>query len=217
MTTPSPSFNPARVSRLVETYRAGAFFMADDRTGRINAYTADPRAIIPLTQEAGLYIPRSLRKRVRDATFRITSDACFEEVILACARRRREGTWISRSLAALYIDAHRAGHAHSVEAWLDAEGHSTLVGGLYGVAVGAVFCGESMFSRPELGGTDASKVCLVHLINHLNAKGFQLLDSQLSNPHIAQFGSFEISHSAYLKQLTHLRDDERPWHPFGAS
>jgi leucyl/phenylalanyl-tRNA--protein transferase len=216
MTTPSPSFNPARVSRLVETYRAGGFFMSDDRTGRINAYTADPRAIIPLTHDAGLHVPRSLRKRVRDAAFRITSDACFEEVILACARRRREGTWISKPLAALYIDAHRAGHAHSVEAWLDTDGESRLVGGLYGVAVGAVFCGESMFSRPELGGTDASKVCLVHLINHLNARRFQLLDSQLSNPHIAQFGSFEISHNAYVEQLARLRDDERPWHPFGA-
>lgn len=203
------------------------FLMADERSGRIGAYEADPRAIVPLRAEEGLRLSRTLMQRVRSGRFRITTDRCFSRVIGACAEERSEGTWISPPLAALYIALHESGeaqgvHAHSVEAWLDdsagddAEGKGSplLVGGLYGVAVGAVFCGESMFSRPALGGTDASKVCLVHLIRHLNARGFELLDSQIWNPHLARFGAFEIPATEYRERVEALRDRVVGWLPF---
>ena len=193
--------------------------MADERTGRVDAYEHDPRAIIPLTRRDGLRVSRSLMQRVRSRRFTITTDACFDRVILACAERRTEGTWISPELANLYLALHRAGsrrhvHAHSIEAWVDAPGGPSLVGGLYGVAVGAAFCGESMFSRPDLGGTDASKVCLVHLIHHLNARGFRMLDSQIWNPHLARFGLVRLPKAAFKKSLAALRDTELAWEPF---
>ncbi len=220
MTDDAPqSPTPSTVETLRDLYRRGMFLMADNGAGPIRAYTADPRAVIPLSESEGLRIPRSLRQRVASARFRITSDTCFERVITACAETRREGAWISPELAAAYIHLHRAGenhpvHAHSIEAWLDTGGTPTLVGGLYGVAVGAIFCGESMFSRPDLGGTDASKVCLVHLIRHLNARAFQLLDSQIWNPHIAQFGCKELPARAFRARLLALRDQPTPWSPF---
>lgn len=204
-------------------YRRGMFLMADERTGRIRAYRADPRAVIPLTPEQGLTVPRSLRQRVRSGKFRVTTDAAFRRVMHACSMRRREGTWISTPLIDLYVALHEAGpgtgehagvHAHSIEAWLDTDAGPTLVGGLYGVAVGAIFCGESMFSRPDLGGTDASKVALVHLIHHLNARGFKVLDSQLWNPHLAQFGCTEIRARRFEALMLEHRDDARPWLPF---
>lgn len=204
---------------LRDLYRRGMFLMADERTGRIEAFEADPRAVVPLTEKEGLRIPRSLHQRVRSGRFRVTSDACFGRVIAACAEEREEGTWISPVLAALYIALHESGevdgvHAHSVEAWLDSPDGPALVGGLYGVAVGAVFCGESMFSRPREGGTDASKVCLVHLIRHLNARGFALLDSQIWNAHLARLGAMEIPATAYRAHVAELRDRARAWHPF---
>lgn len=204
---------------LRDLYRRGMFLMADERSGRIGAYEADPRAIVPLREEDGLRIPRSLRQRVRSGRFRVTSDVCFGRVIEACAEGRAEGTWISPELAALYIALHESGerdgvHAHSVEAWVDGAEGPVLVGGLYGVAVGAVFCGESMFSRPREGGTDASKVCLVHLIRHLNDRGFEMLDSQIWNPHLARFGAKEIPAKAYREQLQARRERSVGWDPF---
>lgn len=204
---------------LRDLYRRGIFLMADERTGRIEAFEADPRAVVPLREEDGLRIPRSLGQRVRSGRFRVTSDVCFGRVIAACAEEREEGTWISPALAALYTALHESGevdgvHAHSVEAWVDGSEGPTLVGGLYGVAVGAVFCGESMFSRPREGGTDASKVCLVHLIRHLRARGFEMLDSQIWNPHLARFGATEIPASAYRARLAALRDRVLRWPPF---
>ncbi|MBX3315321.1 MAG: leucyl/phenylalanyl-tRNA--protein transferase [Phycisphaeraceae bacterium] len=204
---------------LRDLYRRGMFLMADEERGEINAYEADPRAIVPLREEDGLRIPRSLRQRVRSGRFRVTSDVCFGRVIEACAEAREGGTWISPPLAALYTALHASGerdgvHAHSVEAWVDGPEGALLVGGLYGVAVGAVFCGESMFSRPGEGGTDASKVCLVHLIRHLNERGFELLDSQIWNPHLARFGAREISASMYRARLSELRDRKVGWGPF---
>lgn len=212
---------PSPVETLRDVYRRGMFLMADNGIGPIRAYTADPRALIPPSESDGLRIPRSLRQRVASNRFRITSDTCFDRVINACADASRDGAWISPELARAYIDLHHAGeghtvHAHSVEAWLDDGPTPTLVGGLYGVAVGAVFCGESMFSRPDLGGTDASKVCLVHLIRHLNARSFQLLDSQIWNPHIAQFGCKELAAKAFRARLLELRDRHTPWSPFPA-
>lgn len=207
------------VALLRRLYRRGQFLMADERTGRIDAYDADPRAIIPLSAAEGLHFPRSLLQRVRSRRFTITSDEAFREVITACSASRADGTWISPALIDLYTDLHRAPardhvHAHSIEAWAPGPNGRVLVAGLYGVAVGAVFCGESMFSRPEMGGTDGSKVCLVHLVHHLVRRGFRLLDSQIWNPHLGRFGCRPIPRSTFRKALRDLRDLETPWASF---
>jgi leucyl/phenylalanyl-tRNA---protein transferase len=232
-------------------YRAGIFPMANPRTGAIDWWSPDPRAIMPLPiqlarrasegsssqarsrpSEACVHFSRSLMQRVRSGRFTITSDVAFHEVIRACATPRPVGeAWISPSLVHAYTLLHDAGHAHSVEAWLSAEapvaeGRSEapvvrtirgvahrLVGGLYGVHIGAAFFGESMFSRPTLGGTDASKVCLVHLWTHLVRRGFELLDTQLSNEHMEQFGVVEIPREEYLKRLARAIQRPVEWGP----
>ncbi|MEM6756086.1 MAG: leucyl/phenylalanyl-tRNA--protein transferase [Planctomycetota bacterium] len=183
--------SPAMV---LAAYRAGAFPMADDRHGRVGWFSPDPRALLPLDDR--FRVRRSLAKRVRHAGYRVTFDHCFADVIHACATAPRpddSGTWISRDIEAAYVELHHAGYAHSVEAWVDDQ----LVGGLYGVALGAAFFGESMFSR----ATDASQVCLVKLVEHLRACGFALLDTQFVNPHLEQFGVIELSRADYLVRL----------------
>ena len=181
---------------LLRAYARGIFPMADPRTGRIAYYSPDPRAVFPLD---GLHVPRSLARVVRSGTFELRSDAAFAEVIARCAEPRpgRRETWLSDRLIGAYLDLHRRGFAHSVEAWRDGR----LVGGLYGVHTGAAFFGESMFSRPELGGTDASKVCLVALVEWLRAGSFRLLDTQFSTPHLERFGCVEIARDDYLELL----------------
>ena len=142
----------------------------------------------------------------------MTIDRNFAEVIRACAQPRKgHGDWLTSDIVNAYIELHNAGHAHSVEAWRPWSGPTPanakvlhgkiLVGGLYGVAVGSIFCGESMFSRPQWGGTDASKVCLIYLVEHLRKCGFQVLDSQIANSHTAQFGAFEVSAREYANLL----------------
>ncbi|MEM0915540.1 MAG: leucyl/phenylalanyl-tRNA--protein transferase [Planctomycetota bacterium] len=183
--------SPAMV---LSAYRAGAFPMADDRHGRIGWFSPDPRALLPLDDR--FRVRRSLAKRVRNAGYRVTFDHCFADVIHACAIGPRPddgGTWISRDIEAVYVELHHAGYAHSVEAWLGDQ----LVGGLYGVAIGGAFFGESMFSRRP----DASQVCLVRLVEHLRGCGFALLDTQFVNPHLEQFGVVEMPRDAYLAQL----------------
>lgn len=173
--------------------------MADADTGRIDYYSPDPRGIIPLEPESAFDVPRNLAREVRRARFEIRCDTAFEAVMRECAQPRSEdnGTWMSEVLLRAYLDLFRAGNAHSVEAWIG----SSLVGGLYGVHLGGAFFGESMFSRPDRGGTNASKVCLVHLVRWLQGRGFTLLDTQFWNPHLAQFGCIEISRAAYLARL----------------
>lgn len=207
------------VAMLRRIYREGCFLMADDRTGAISVYESDPRALIPLSTSDGLIIPRSLRQRVRSRRFTITADTAFRQVIAACGDRRADGTWISPEIVDLYTALHEAPardnvHAHSIEAWVtNAKGQPALVAGLYGVAVGAAFCGESMFSRPDLGGTDGSKVCLVHLVHHLAARGFELLDAQIWNPHLARFGCRHVPRRDFQRSLRLLRDRAVPWFP----
>ena len=162
--------------------------MADSRSGPIWWYSPDPRAVIPLD---GFKISRSLRQRVRKRTYRIGMDTAFEAVINACAER--EETWISDEIIRAYITLHRDGFAHSVESWHD----GVLAGGLYGVSICGAFFGESMFTRE----TDASKVALVALVEHLRKRKFLLLDSQFINDHIRQFGTREIPRTEYLRQL----------------
>jgi leucyl/phenylalanyl-tRNA--protein transferase len=174
---------------ILNAYCNAYFPMADSRTGAISWYSPDPRAIIPLD---ALRVPRTLRQVLRKKMFEVRVDTAFEEIIRGCADR--EDTWISEEIVVAYNELHRRGYAHSVESWHANE----LAGGLYGVAIGAAFFGESMFSRMS----GASKVALVHLVERLRSRGFRLLDSQFMNEHIRQFGAVEIPRGMYLKKLT---------------
>lgn len=195
---------------LIAAYAAGYFPMADMRSARRRAqptiawYAPDPRAILPL-EEGAMHISRSLACTIRRATFEISTDHCFEQVMRECASPRRGdeagGAWISGEMIQAYTELHRLGHAHSVEAWCGAACQRRLVGGIYGVSIGAAFFAESMFCRPELGGTDASKVCLVDLVNRLRRMGYQLLDVQIANPHTMQFGVIEIDRTEFERRL----------------
>lgn len=194
---------------LVQAYRAGAFPMArPDALGRpipgragIHFYQADPRAIIPL-EPPGPRLPRSARALLRRSPFTITCDQAFAQVIGRCADSPREGRWINDWIVSRYTALHDRGLAHSVEAWSgDAADSRRLVGGLYGVHVGGAFFGESMFSDLPAGGSGASKVCYVRLIEHLRRRGFRLLDAQFINPHTALLGAVEITADAYSERL----------------
>ena len=180
--------------------------MADPRTGRIEYYSPDPRAILPLDD---FHVPKSLARVAKSGVFELRSDTAFERVIRACAEPRpdRRETWLDERLIAPYVELHRAGFAHSVEAWRDGE----LVGGLYGVHLGGAFFGESMFSRPERGGRDSSKLCLANLVERLRAGGFRLLDTQFKTAHLARFGCIEISRKAYLARLSRALQIEARW------
>lgn len=168
-------------------YRAGAFPMAD-RYGRIDFYRSDPRSILELD---ALHVSKSLRRTLRKGVYEVRIDCNFEGVIRACARRSE--TWINEEIIRAFVKFHRLGKAHSVEAYKDDE----LVGGLYGVTLGGAFMGESMFSRMS----DASKVCLVHLVERLKDRSYVLLDCQIQNDHLVRLGAVEIPEKAYLKRL----------------
>jgi len=172
---------------LVQGYRLGVFPMAmeDDSIGW---FSPDPRAIMPLD---GFHVPHALRRVAGKKLFEIKIDNRFGEVIRACAKRK--DTWINREIIESYERLHQLGHAHSVEAW----SKNKLAGGLYGVAIGGAFFGESMFHRVS----DASKIALVALVEHLRARKFALLDTQWLTPHLRQFGAIEISRDHYLRLL----------------
>ena len=174
---------------LLSAYSQGAFPMAD-RDGVIRWYTADPRGIIPLET---FHAPRSLRQLFRQAKFECRINTAFEATMRACMQARSDGTWINEELIKAYVRLHRMGFAHSVETWEQNE----LVGGLYGVSLGAAFFGESMFHRRD----NASKVALVHLIDRLRARGYELLDTQASTPHLRQFGCIDLPAEEYLLRL----------------
>jgi leucyl/phenylalanyl-tRNA---protein transferase len=184
-----PKTVPLDPQSLLSAYAQGAFPMGD-RDGSIGWYTADPRGIIPLET---FHVPETLKALVRQQKFECRMDTSFEDVMRACAARRRGGSWINDGLIAAYVRLFRMGYARSIEAWRKNE----LVGGLYGVALGAAFFGESMFHRAR----DASKVALVHLVNHLREKNFELLDTQAATPHLRQFGCIDISADDYLALL----------------
>ena len=173
---------------LLSAYASGYFPMADSRQGEIGWYSPDPRAIIPLD---GLRISRSFKQILKKKNFQIRINTSFEEVIRRCAERA--DTWISEEIIQSYLELHRLGYAHSVESW---KGDS-LAGGLYGVAIGGAFFGESMFSRIK----DASKVALVSLVERLNEKKYELLDTQFTTPHLARLGAIEISRKNYINIL----------------
>jgi leucyl/phenylalanyl-tRNA--protein transferase len=175
---------------LLTAYASGCFPMADSRSGEILWYAPDPRAILPLDE---FRVSRSLRRTVASGSFDVRFDTAFETVIRACADRPE--TWISGDIVRAFVELNRLGFAHSVEAWSDGQ----LVGGLYGVAIGGAFFGESMFHRK----TNASKVVLVYLVEHLRARGFQLLDTQFATDHLERFGVREISREDYEIRLKH--------------
>ena len=185
---------------LIKAYSLGVFPMADSADSReIKFYDPEARALIPLAWRDGarheFHVPRRLARTIRRQPFTVTINRDFATVIDECAAIRdgRKDTWINRDIRQLYVALHRLGFAHSVEVW---EG-TTLVGGLYGVALRAAFFGESMFSRR----TDASKIALVHLVARLRAGGFRLLDAQFTNDHLMQFGIHEISRDRFQARL----------------
>jgi leucyl/phenylalanyl-tRNA--protein transferase len=191
---------------LLRAYAAGIFPMAE--SAEDNAlYWIEPeeRGVIPLD---GLSVSRSLRKRVRRRCFEVRIDSNFAAVIEACAARtvERKTTWINARIRSLYTQLHRMGCCHSVECWREGR----LVGGLYGVRIGAAFFGESMFSRE----TDASKVALVHLVARLKAGGFRLLDAQFINPHLSRLGAVAVAKSDYHRLLEPALEADADFHSF---
>ena len=178
---------------LIRAYCAGIFPMADARDDpRLFWVDPEDRGILPLD---GFHLPRSLRRTVRRAPFTVTADTAFAEVMAGCAEAGpgRQDTWINDTILRRFHELHRLGLAHSLECWRD----GALVGGLYGLALGGAFFGESMFSR----ATDASKVALVHLVAGLIKGGFSLLDTQFITDHLARFGAIEIPRAAYHQRL----------------
>jgi len=173
---------------LLSAYASGYFPMAESRQGDIQWHFPDTRAIIPID---GLKITRSLHQTIKKKNFQIRINTAFEEVMHQCAKR--DDTWISDEIIQSYVQLHKLGFAHSVEAWKD----NFLAGGLYGVALGAAFFGESMFSRVR----DASKVALVYLVDKLRAGKFELLDTQFNTPHLTRLGAIEIPRENYLHLL----------------
>jgi leucyl/phenylalanyl-tRNA--protein transferase len=172
---------------LMSAYREGVFPMADPSGGML-WFSPDPRGILPLE---GFHQPHGLRRVLKSGKFEVRWNTAFREVMLGCAAR--EETWIDDEVLETYCDLHARGLAHSVEAWRTGE----LAGGLYGVALGGAFFGESMFHRV----TDASKVALVALVERLIERGFGLLDLQWVTPHLRQFGAVEIPRRDYLRLL----------------
>lgn len=178
---------------LLELYAQGIFPMAESEyMQEVHFFRPQVRALLPI---AGLHVPRSLKKVIRRGDFTVTYDQAFEAVIANCATPgdNRPSTWINRPIREAFITLHNQGHAHSIETWRYGE----LVGGLYGLSVGAAFCGESMFSSTS----NASKVALVHLCARLWGAGYHLLDTQFTNTHLEQFGVYEVSNQDYLSQL----------------
>jgi leucyl/phenylalanyl-tRNA--protein transferase len=173
---------------LIEGYMRGVFPMGME-DGEIGWFSPDPRAVIPL--DDGFHIPHGLKRVLNRGAFEVRISERFEEVMRACAERNE--TWITEEIIESYCELHRHGMAHSVEAWHEGK----LAGGLYGVAVGGAFFGESMFHWE----TDASKVALHALVERLREREFTLLDTQWITPHLRQFGAIEIPRRQYLHRL----------------
>ena len=176
---------------ILQAYISGIFPMADSRDASdINWYDPELRGLLPIKD---LHVPKKLQRTIKKAPYKITFDKAFSDVMTACADVRPD-TWINDEIIALYSELHDMGYAHSVEAWQDKK----LVGGLYGIAYGGAFFGESMFST----ASDASKISLVYLVDRLLHQGFELLDTQFINEHLKQFGAYEIPREKYHKLLS---------------
>lgn len=201
MSTRDPrSADPSALAkRILEGYQQGFFPMASSEDDSIRFYTSNPRGVLPLD---GLHIPSRLARKLKKNPFELRLDCEFRRVMEGCAERA--STWISTELVDIYTFLHQRGFAHSVEAWQNGR----LVGGLYGVSLGGAFFGESMFARVD----DASKACLVHLVDHLNERRYRLLDCQQVTEHTGRFGAIWIPEGEYLEQLERaLRVKRRFW------
>lgn len=176
-------------SHILQAYRHGFFPMANARDDQ-DVFWVDPdlRGQLPILD---LHIPARLERTVRSSPYHVTINTAFMDIIDLCASqaKERQETWINGIIREAFVELHHQGHAHSVEVWMDDE----LVGGLYGLALGQIFCGESMVSRAR----DASKVALVHLCARLYGGGFHVLDTQFINDHLQQFGAYEITRDEY--------------------
>lgn len=181
---------------LLTAYTQGVFPMADD-DGSIGWYTANPRGILPLDN---FHIPGTLRQTLRQGRFEIRYDTAFRPVMEACMATR-ESSWITPLLIDAYVRLYEMGFGHSVECWQSGQ----LVGGLYGIAIGAAFFGESMFHHVR----DASKVALVHLVHRLRDRQFELLDTQATTSHLKRFGAVDIAPEEYLRRLNAAITKER--------
>ncbi|MSR31710.1 MAG: leucyl/phenylalanyl-tRNA--protein transferase [Gemmataceae bacterium] len=176
-------------STLLKAYSLGIFQWFDDASP-ILWWSPDPRAILPLDN---FHVSRRLARTIRQGKFQVTLNQAFAEVVTGCAQGREEGTWITKEVQAAYCQLRQQGSAHSVEVWQE----GVLAGGLYGVALGGLFAAESMFFRVS----NASKVALAWLLEHLKERGFQLLDLQVLNDHTKSLGAVEIPRSQYLQRL----------------
>ena len=176
-------------ARLLDAYARGIFPWAGDDEPML-WWCPDPRMVLFVDE---LRVSRSLRRRIRAGRFEVTADRAFEDVVRGCAAPRpdSEGTWITGAIAAAYTALHRLGHAHSIEAWEGGE----LAGGLYGVSIGRMFYGESMFARRP----DASKVAFAFLVRQLARWGFELVDCQMSTAHLASLGARELPRAEFLR------------------
>ncbi|AYG58832.1 leucyl/phenylalanyl-tRNA--protein transferase [Rhizobium jaguaris] len=178
---------------LLRAYSIGLFPMAESADDP-EIFWVEPelRGVLPLDT---FHVSKSLAKTIRQKPFDIRFNTDFDAVIAACAEQTngRPSTWINKTIRSLYSTLHHIGHAHSVEAWEDGK----LVGGLYGVSLGSAFFGESMFSRR----TDASKICLVYLVERLKKRGFTLLDTQFTTEHLRTFGAIDVPKDQYVKML----------------
>jgi len=181
-------------ARLLQAYRGGIFPWYSEGQP-ILWWSPEPRMVLP---PAEIRITRSLRKRIRNSDYELRVDTAFRRVVAACAAPRDDhgGTWITPEIAAAYTALHRAGYAHSVETWID----GALAGGLYGVSIGGMFFGESMFSKAP----DASKIALAHLARQLTRWNFGLIDCQMSTPHLASLGAREMRRAQFMRHLTEL-------------
>ena len=196
----SPALTP---DILLRAYGIGIFPMAESRDNP-EIHWVDPkrRGVFPLE---GFHISRSLAKHILTADYRVTVDTAFAEVVAGCADRPE--TWINAEITALYTALHQMGQAHSLEVWQE----DALIGGVYGVTLGAAFFGESMFSRQ----TNASKTALAYLVHRLRAGGFQLFDTQFLTPHLASLGAVEIPQAEYHRRLAQAQQAQASFMPEG--
>lgn len=206
MTATTPSLTPDMV---LNAYAQGFFPMSSGENPQETAWFNPPmRAILPLDS---LHISRKLRRFAARHPFSVTIDTAFQAVIEGCAEPtpQRPDTWINQEIKGIFQTMHNAGYAHSIEIWMD----NQLVGGIYGLALNAAFCAESMFSRVS----GASKIALLHLCARLSAGGFQLLDCQILNDHTARFGAYEITQAEYLTHLHRALEIPADFSAAGAS
>lgn len=190
-------------------YQRGWFPMADPDDPAIHWYNPDPRAILPLDD---FHIPKNLLRQVNKGRFDITCDKDFAGVMRACSVPRTDDdqTWIDQRMIDAYVELNKRDKAHSIEARLDGK----LVGGLYGVQIAGAFFGESMFSLPASGGSNSSKICLVHLVKWMKSRGMSLLDTQFWTEHLDRFGCIEIARDEYLARLSQALSSDIKWGNF---